>query len=181
MSRVGKIPIAVPAGITITASQDEVKVKGPKGELSRVFDAKLVGIAVEGGKVVISRKGEDRPFRAAQGLMRALVNNMVTGCVAGFKKELDINGVGYQAKVAGQKLSLQIGFCHPVEVVMPQGIKIEATTPTHLVISGPDRQLVGQIASNIRGVRPPEPYNAKGIKYSDEVIRRKAGKTVAAK
>lgn len=181
MSRIGKKPIAVPAGITVKVEGAAVKVKGPKGELTQTFDSRAVGVEVNGSEVHVARKGEMRDQKAKQGLVRALVNNMITGCANGFKKELDINGVGYQAKVAGSKLTIQIGFCHPVELTMPTGIKIEATTPTHLVITGADRQVVGQVAANIRRVRPPEPYNAKGIKYSTEVIRRKAGKTVAAK
>jgi large subunit ribosomal protein L6 len=181
MSRIGKKPIAIPAGITVTVQGDEVKMKGPKGELKHRFDRHVVAVESAGGELRVSRSGEERQHRAQQGLTRALLSNMLTGCTTGFKKELDISGVGYQAKVAGAKLTLQIGFCHPVEMAMPAGIKVEATSPTHLVVSGPDRQLVGQVAADIRGIRPPEPYNAKGIKYSDEVIRRKAGKTVAAK
>lgn len=181
MSRIGKKPITIPGGVTVKVESNAVKVKGPKGELTQAFDSRVVGIEVKGTEVCISRKGEEREHRSKQGLVRALLNNMVAGCAGGFKRELDINGVGYQAKVAGQKLTIQIGFCHPIEMMMPTGIKVEATTPTHLVISGADRQMVGQVAANIRSVRPPEPYNAKGIKYSDEVIRRKAGKTVTAK
>ena len=181
MSRIGKKPITIPAGVTVKVDSGEIKVKGPKGELAQVFDGRYVGVDVKGAELEVTRKGEQREHRARQGLVRALLQNMITGCATGFKKELDIAGVGYQAKVAGTKLSLQIGFCHPVEIMMPAGIKVETTTPTHVVVSGPDRQLVGQVAADIRNVRPPEPYNAKGIKYSNEVIRRKAGKTVTAK
>ena len=176
MSRIGKKPVTIPSGVTVTVGAGEVKIKGPKGELVQPFDAAAVNVAVAGPELRVTRKGDERNHRASQGLIRALLNNMLTGCATGFRKELDIAGVGYSAKVAGTKLTMQIGFCHPVEMVMPQGIKIEATTPTHLVVSGADRQVVGQVSAEIRGIRPPEPYNGKGIRYSNEVIRRKAGK-----
>ena len=181
MSRIGKKPVTIPAGVTVTVGSGEVKVKGPKGELSQKFDVRVVDVKVQGSEINISRKGEEKDHRQKQGLVRSLLNNMITGCSAGFRRELDITGVGYQGKVAGQKLTLLIGYCHPVELMMPTGIKVECTTPTHIVVSGADRQMVGQVASNIRETRPPEPYNGKGIRYADEVIRRKAGKTVAAK
>ena len=181
MSRIGKKPVAVPSGVTVSVAGDVVTVKGSKGELKQSFDANRIAIKVEGEEVLVERLGETKPHRAMHGLYRALVANMVEGVTNGFKRELEINGVGYTAKAAGKKLTLAIGFCHPVEFEMPDGVEIETPKATQIIISGPDKQAVGQMAANIRRVRPPEPYKGKGIKYVDEVIRRKAGKALAGK
>ncbi len=181
MSRIGKQPVKLPSGVTADVKGNMIVVKGKNGELKQSFEPYYVNIKVEDGSVVVERKGETKPSRARHGLYRSLVANMVEGVTNGFKKTLDINGVGYNAKASGQKLSLNIGFCHPVEFAMPKDVKVETPTNTQIVITGPDKQVVGQLAANIRGVRPPEPYKGKGIKYSDEVIRRKAGKAVGGK
>lgn len=181
MSRIGKQPIPLPDGVTAAISGDVISVKGKNGELSQAYDSMAVTVEVNDGAVTLTNNNERvKAFRAKHGLYRSLISNMVIGCSTGFKRELEINGVGYQAKVANNKLTLAIGFCHPVEMDMPKGVTIEAPSTTRLVISGPDKQAVGQVAANIRRVRPPEPYKGKGIKYSDEVIQRKAGKAVGA-
>ena len=171
MSRIGKLPIAIPAGVTVT-----VTVKGPKGELSRKFD-KDMKIEVENNEVVITRPSDDKEHRAHHGLTRALLANMVHGVNAEFTKELEIVGVGYRAQLQGKKLILNVGYSNPVEVETPAGITFEVPTPNKIVVKGIDRQLVGQVAANIRKVRAPEPYKGKGIKYANEYIRRKEGKS----
>lgn len=181
MSRIGKQPIPVPSGVTVDIKNDVVSVKGPKGELSQWFDATKVSVEMADNQVNVNVLGETRVHRAMHGLYRALINNMVVGCHESFKRELEINGVGYSAKASGKKLTLQIGFCHPVEFEMPKGLEVETPSNTRIVLTGADKQVVGQMAANIRRVRPPEPYKGKGIKYAEEQIRRKAGKTVAAK
>lgn len=181
MSRIGKQPITLPDGVTATVSSDVITVKGKVGELNQSFDALAVTIEVADGAVNVANNNERvKAYRAKHGLYRSLIANMVTGCSVGFKRELEINGVGYQAKVVNNKLDLAIGFCHPVYMDMPAGVTIEAPSSTRLVISGADKQAVGQVAANIRRIRPPEPYKGKGIKYNDEVIVRKAGKAVGA-
>ncbi|MEE9393782.1 MAG: 50S ribosomal protein L6 [Planctomycetota bacterium] len=181
MSRVGKKPVAIIDGVTVSVSAGVVTVKGSKGELKQPFDHHAIDIEVADGEVRVTRKNDLKSVRAKHGLYRALVQNMIDGCAKGFERKLEINGVGYQAKAAGKKLTLQIGFCHPVEFDVPAGVTVETPKNTEILISGPDKQAVGQMAANIRRVRPPEPYKGKGIKYSDEIIRRKAGKTVAGK
>ncbi|MCB9831891.1 MAG: 50S ribosomal protein L6 [Planctomycetes bacterium] len=181
MSRIGNKPVSVPSDVSVDVSGATIKVKGAKGELSQSFERYYVDIKVESNEVLVERKGDTKPHRARHGLYRALVANMVEGCSKGFKKTLEITGVGYNAKAAGQKLTMNIGFCHPVEFEMPAGVKVETPTNTQIVLTGPDKQMIGQLAANIRGVRPPEPYKGKGIRYSDEVIRRKAGKAVGGK
>lgn len=180
MSRIGKQPVTIPSGVNVTVSADTVSVKGPKGELSQWFDADRIKVEVVENEVLVTTKGDNRNHRAKHGLYRALINNMVFGCTEGFTRELEINGVGYSAKGSKSKLTLQIGFCHPVEITMPKGVEVETPSNTKIVLSGIDKQVVGQIAAEIREVRPPEPYKGKGIKYVEEYIRRKAGKTVAA-
>lgn len=181
MSRIGKQPISLPDGVTASLSGDTIVIKGKNGELSQDFDALAVTIDVTDGVIAITNNNTRvKAYRAKHGLYRSLISNMVVGCNEGFKRELEINGVGYQAKVSNNKLNLAIGFCHPVEMAMPKGVTIEAPNNTRLVISGPDKQAVGQVAANIRRIRPPEPYKGKGIKYTDEVIQRKAGKAVGA-
>ncbi len=177
MSRMGKRPVAIPAGVTVTVDDTQVKVKGPKEELSHPI---LVGtyVKVEGAEVVVSADKLTR--NPAFGTMRAQIANMVTGVTTGFKKTLEIVGTGYRAQMDGSKLILQLGFSHPVHVDPPAGITIKVETPTRLTISGADKCLVGQVAANIRGYRPPEPYKGKGIKYEGEYIRRKAGKAAGS-
>ncbi|MFT7620255.1 MAG: large subunit ribosomal protein L6 [Planctomycetota bacterium] len=181
MSRIGKKPITIPSGVTVEINGPTIKVKGSKGDLTQDFEPYYVSIGVEGSEVNIERTADTKPHRARHGLYRSLVANMVEGCSKGFEKKLEINGVGYSAKAAGAKITLQIGFCHPVEIPMPDGVKVETPTNTSVLISGPDKQAVGQVAAVIRRVRPPEPYKGKGIKYAGEIIRRKAGKAVAGK
>ena len=177
MSRIGKLPIVIPAGVTVTVGDDNtVTVKGPKGELTRKFD-KDIKIEVENNEVVITRPSDDKEHRAHHGLTRALLANMVNGVNAEFAKELEIVGVGYRAQLQGKKLVLNVGYSHPVEMDAPAGISFEVPTPNKIVVKGIDRQLVGQVAANIRKVRAPEPYKGKGIKYANEYIRRKEGKS----
>ena len=177
MSRIGKIPIDIPSGCTVSIDRNLVKVKGSVGELSQSFEPHYVDVEVKENQVLVSRKADTKPHRARHGLYRSLLQNMVIGCSKGFERTLEINGVGYSAKAAGSKITLQIGFCHPVEFDMPKGVSIETPKPTIVIIKGACKQSVGQMAATIRRVRPPEPYKGKGIKYSDETIRRKAGKS----
>jgi large subunit ribosomal protein L6 len=183
MSRIGAKSIAIPGGVTVTPGPQGVSVKGPKGELSQAITGG-VKIEVDAAKKIIAvkRAGEGRQDRALHGLYRALLRNMVEGVATGFKKNLEIEGVGYNAKLDGkEKLVLNIGFCLPVELKIPAGLVVETPKPTQVHIKGCDRQLVGQFAAQVRKVRPPEPYKGKGIRYEGEVIQRKAGKTVGAK
>ena len=176
MSRIGKLPIAIPAGVTVTVGDNNnVTVKGPKGELSRKFD-KDMKIEVENNEVVITRPSDDKEHRAHHGLTRALLANMVHGVNAEFTKELEIVGVGYRAQLQGKKLILNVGYSNPVEVETPAGITFEVPTPNKIVVKGIDKQAVGAIAADIRAMRKPEPYHGKGIRYENEVIRRKEGK-----
>ena len=178
MSRIGKAPIAIPAGVTVDAKANEVSVKGPKGNLSMSVRPE-VKVSVEGSeaKVELTGEGGARQARAFHGLTRALVNNMVEGVTKGFQKNLEIVGVGWNAKAAGKKVTLNIGFCHPVDIDMPDGVTCETPSPTKIQLTGPDKQAVGQVAAVIRKVRPPEPYKGKGIRYEGEYVRRKAGKS----
>ena len=177
MSRIGRMPVAIPAGVTVTLGDGNlVTVKGPKGTLTQQLDHNMT-IKQEGTEIHISRPNDEKENRALHGLTRALLHNMVVGVTEGYKKELDINGVGYRAAKEGKKLVLTIGYSHPVEVEEIEGISIEVPNPNHIVISGCDKQKVGQFAAEVREKRPPEPYKGKGIKYTDEVIRRKVGKT----
>ena len=177
MSRMGKRPVAIPAGVTVTVDGDLVRVKGPKTELSHPV-LKGTYVKVEGAEVQVSADKITR--NPAFGTMRAQIANMVTGVTAGFAKTLEIVGTGYRAQMDGQKLVLQLGFSHPVEFLPPAGITIKVETPTRLTISGADKCQVGQVAANIRGFRPPEPYKGKGVKYEGEYIRRKAGKAAGS-
>jgi large subunit ribosomal protein L6 len=177
MSRVGKKPVPIPAGVTVTVAQGVVKVKGAKVELSHPV---LVGtsVAIEGGEVKVSAERITR--NPAFGTMRAQIANMVAGVTIGFSKTLEIVGTGYRANMDGKKLVLQLGFSHPIEFMPPEGITIKVESPTRLTISGADKALVGQVAADIRGFRPPEPYKGKGVKYEGEYIRRKAGKAAGS-
>jgi large subunit ribosomal protein L6 len=175
MSRVGKAPIALPDKVEIAVDGETVTVKGPKGELTRTFTDR-VGFEVEDGVVTVTRANEQRQTRALHGLSRALLNNMVQGVNEGYRKELSIVGVGYRASMKGSQLELLVGFSHPVLIDAVEGITVEVPEPTKIIVSGIDKEKVGQVAANIRAVKPPEPYKGKGIRYVDEYVRRKAGK-----
>jgi large subunit ribosomal protein L6 len=174
VSRVGNNPIALPAGVEVTVG-DEVTVKGPKGTLTSSFDQRIT-VSVEDGVVSLARSDDERDSRALHGLSRALLANMVVGVSEGYSKELRTEGVGYRANLQGKRLELQVGFSHPVHIQAPDGITFEVPEPTRIIVSGIDKQKVGQIAADIRRVRPPEPYKGKGIRYTNEYVRRKAGK-----
>jgi large subunit ribosomal protein L6 len=176
MSRIGKKPVAIPNNVTVTVDGSTVKVKGPKGELTRTFDPGMK-ISVEGNEVIIDRPGEEKRDRAMHGLTRALLANMVTGVTEGFKKTLEIVGVGYKAEKRGKNLVVTVGYSHPVNYPEPSGITLSTPVPTTIVIEGIDKQKVGQVAAELREFRPPEPYKGKGIRYQGEQVRRKAGKT----
>ena len=177
MSRIGRAPIAVPAGVDVKIEADNVvTVKGPKGTLTQKFHPNMQ-IQQEGGVIHVIRPNDLKENRSLHGLTRTLINNMIVGVTEGFKKELDVNGVGYRVAMEGGKLVMNLGFSHQVVVEQPEGITIEAPSANKIVISGCDKQKVGQYAAEVREKRPPEPYKGKGIKYTDEVIRRKEGKT----
>ncbi len=177
MSRIGRAPIAVPAGVTVTiADGNVVTVKGPLGELKQTFSANLT-IAQEGNNLVVTRPNDEKENRALHGLTRTLLNNMVVGVTAGFEKKLEIVGVGYRVEKQGTKLNLGLGYSHPVVFEEGNGVKFDVPDNTTIIVKGIDKQAVGQVAAVIRSKRPPEPYLGKGIKYSGERIRRKAGKT----
>ncbi|HKM40399.1 MAG: 50S ribosomal protein L6 [Patescibacteria group bacterium] len=178
MSRLGKLPIQIPAGTEVNIDQGIIRVKGPKGQLEQAIDPMVKVEKTEEGLVVTVGKPEDKKERALWGLFRALIANMVTGVNEGYEKKLEVKGVGYKVAVAGNKVNLNLGFSHPLEFVLPEGISAVAEG-NNLTISGIDKQLVGETAARIRKLRKPEPYKGKGIKYSDEIIRRKAGKTAA--
>ena len=181
MSRIGRAPIAIPAGVEIKIEADNtVTVKGPKGTLTQKVNPNM-SIKQEGAEITVTRPNDAKENRSLHGLTRTLVHNMVVGVTDGYKKELDVNGVGYRVAMDGKKLKMNLGFSHDVIVEPVEGITIEAPSPNKIVISGCDKQQVGQFAAEVREKRPPEPYKGKGIKYSDEVIRRKAGKTGAKK
>ena len=177
MSRIGRAPITVPAGVEISiADNNVVTVKGAKGTLTQQFNANMA-IAMDNGVITVTRPNDLKENRALHGLTRTLINNMIVGVTEGFMKELDVNGVGYRVAKEGNKLVMNLGFSHQVIVEEKDGITIEVPGPNKIIISGADKQKVGQFAAEVREKRPPEPYKGKGIKYVDEVIRRKAGKT----
>ena len=181
MSRIGRLPSALPAGVDVKIEDGNVvTVKGPKGTLTQKFHPNMT-IAVEGSQILVTRPNDLKENRSLHGLTRTLVHNMVVGVTEGFKKELEVNGVGYRVAMEGKKLVMNIGYSHQVFMEQPEGITIEVPNPNKIVISGADKQLVGQFAAEVREKRPPEPYKGKGIKYADEVIRRKVGKTGAKK
>ena len=177
MSRIGNKLINIPAGVTVAVAEGNlVTVKGPKRELKAKFNSELT-ISVEGTKVVVKRPNDTKEIKTIHGTTRALLNNMVVGVSEGFKKTLEINGVGYRAQMQGKKLIVSAGYSHNVEMDVPEGLKVELPKNTQIIISGIDKQVVGQFAAEIRDIRKPEPYKGKGIKYDYEVIRRKEGKT----
>lgn len=175
MSRIGKKPIAIPAGVDVKIDGHKVTVKGPKGTLENTFNPEI-SIAVEGNEIVVTRPTDDKNHRALHGLTRTLVANMVEGVTNGYSKTLEVNGVGYRAQKQGKNLVMNLGFSHQVIVPETAGITIDVPSPNQIVISGADKQQVGQFAAEVREKRPPEPYKGKGIKYADEHIRRKEGK-----
>ena len=177
MSRVGRSPIPVPSGVEVTLAGGHITVKGPKGQLERDLPA-TISVREEEGQLLVERPDDGRENRALHGLTRSLVNNMVLGVTDGFRKDLDIIGVGYRAQAKNPTtLELALGFSHPVSVDAPDGITFETPTPTHIGVMGIDKELVGQVAANIRAIRKPEPYKGKGVRYRDERVLRKAGKT----
>ena len=177
MSRIGRLPIAIPAGVTVeVAENNKVTVKGPKGALERVLPAEME-IKVEGTEVVVTRPNDLKKMKSLHGLTRTLINNMVVGVTAGYEKKLEINGVGYRAAKSGNKLTLSLGYSHPVEMTDPEGVESVLDGQNVIIVKGIDKEKVGQYAAEIRDKRRPEPYKGKGIKYADEVIRRKVGKT----
>jgi len=174
MSRIGKLPIDVPTGVTITVDSDVISVKGPKGELT-VPHLSDVTVTIEGTQAIVTRKDDERIAKAQHGLQRALLNNAVQGVAKGFEKKLEVNGVGFRVSGGGQEIEMALGFSHPVKYKAPQGIQL-TVNKMEITVSGIDKQQVGQVAAEIRALKKPEPYKGKGIKYADEVLLRKAGK-----
>ncbi len=179
MSRIGKMPIPIPAGVDVKIGDGNVvTVKGPKGTMTQTFNTEM-GIKIEDGQVVVERKGDSKRQKAFHGLTRSLLNNMVVGVSEGFEKKLEINGVGYRAQMQGSKLVLSLGYSHPVEMDPPEGVTAEVPAQNQIIVKGYDKQAVGEFAAKVRSMRKPEPYLGKGVKYADERIRRKEGKTGA--
>ena len=176
MSRIGRKPIAIPAGVEVKNDNGLITVKGPKGTLSQKINP-VISVAIEGNEVIVTRPNDEKEARSLHGLSRTLINNMVIGVTEGFKKELEVNGVGYRVQKQGKDLIMNLGYSHQVIVSEIEGITIEAPGPNQIIISGADKQLVGQFAAEVREKRPPEPYKGKGIRYAGEVVRRKEGKT----
>jgi large subunit ribosomal protein L6 len=176
MSRIGKLPINVPSGVSVTLDGEAVLVKGPKGELRQTILAQVVDVKVEDGQVLVARKGEAKAHRSAHGLTRTLIANMVEGVSKGYRKSLEIQGVGFRVAKAGERLNLSLGFSHPVVFEAPKGIALSVEGQNKIHVDGIDKQSVGQVAAEIRDLRPPEPYKGKGIRYAGEVIRKKLGK-----
>ena len=184
MSRIGKAPIAIPAGVTVTVKGNDVMVKGPKGELSQTVNPDIA-VEVKDGHVYVTRPSDDKEHRSLHGLYRALIHNMVAGVSEGYKKEMELVGVGYRATATGQVLELALGFSHAIYIKLPKEIKVEAKTERNknplIILESSDKQLLGQVCAKIRSLRKPEPYKGKGIKFVGEVIRRKSGKKAGAK
>ena len=176
MSRIGNKPVVIPAGVTVDVKDHTVTAKGPKGELSYTFNQNI-SLEQREGEVVFSRPDDSKENKTIHGTTRAVFNNMVVGVTEGFQKELELIGVGYRAQLQGKKLVLNVGYSHPVEFTPEEGVEIEVPSNTKVIVKGYDKQKVGELAANIRGVRPPEPYKGKGIRYVDEFVRRKEGKT----
>jgi large subunit ribosomal protein L6 len=184
MSRIGKAPIAIPAGVTVKVENNTVIVKGPKGELKQAVNPEL-GVAVEDNHIVVSRPSDDREHRAQHGLYRALIHNMVVGVSEGYRKEMELVGVGYRAAATGQVLELALGYSHAIYLKLPPEVKVEAKSERNknplIILESDDKQLLGQVCAKIRSLRKPEPYKGKGIKFVGEIIRRKSGKSAGAK
>ena len=176
MSRIGRMPVIVPSGVDVKIQGGHVKVRGPKGELEHTFPAAMK-ISLNDGEIIVERPSDERMHRALHGMTRAIINNMVEGVSTGFQKVLEVNGVGYRAEMSGANLVLQVGFSHPVVIEPPEGISFDVDTRTRQIfVRGYNKEVVGQVAADVRKIRPPEPYKGKGIIYLDEKIRRKAGK-----
>jgi large subunit ribosomal protein L6 len=175
MSRIGRLPVAIPSTVDVTIDGRQLTVKGPKGTLSRTLHPDMA-VAKEDGNIVVSRPTEQKMHKQLHGLTRTLVNNMVVGVTDGYRKGLEITGVGYRATLNGNKLTLNLGYSHPVEIDPPDGISFELENPTRLAVVGIDKELVGQVAAQVRATRKPEPYKGKGVRYAGEYVRRKAGK-----
>jgi large subunit ribosomal protein L6 len=184
MSRIGKAPIAIPAGVTVKVENNTVIVKGPKGELKQAVNPEL-GVSVEDGHIVVTRPSDDREHRAQHGLYRALIHNMVVGVSEGYRKEMELVGVGYRATATGQVLELALGYSHAIYLKLPPEVKVEAKSERNknplIILESDDKQLLGQVCAKIRSLRKPEPYKGKGIKFVGEIIRRKSGKSACAK
>jgi large subunit ribosomal protein L6 len=181
MSRIGRKPVPIPKGVKVGCEGSRLTAEGPKGKLAQVFHRDIrLEVDSQAQMVRVHRAGDDREQRALHGLSRALVANMMVGVTQGYQKELEVVGTGYRVQSQGKKLSMQLGFSHPVEIAVPEGVVVEAPDATHLVVKGTDKAQVGQFAARIRAVCPPEPYKGKGIRYRDERVRRKAGKTFTA-
>ena len=178
MSRIGKQPVILPAGVSVCVADGAATLKGPKGELSQKLP-ETVTVTQEGSALNVVRKGDDKQSRADHGTIRALLQNMVVGVKDGYSRELEIQGVGFRASIAGKQLTMNVGYSHPVDYTVPEGITVTVTDGVQLKVTGIDKQLVGQVSARIRAFRPPEPYKGKGVRYKDERVRRKAGKTVA--
>ena len=178
MSRIGKLPVTIPAGVDVTVDGRKVSVKGPKGETSRLFNKEMI-IKLDNSTITVERPTDNKEHRSLHGLTRTLISNMVVGVTQGFSRTLEINGVGYRAAKAGNKLSLTLGFSHPLELDPPAGVTIEVPQPNRIVVSSISKEAVGSFAAKIRSYREPEPYKGKGIKYEGEVVRRKVGKAGA--
>ena len=178
MSRIGKQPVALPAGVTARVADGTATLKGPKGELALKIP-ETVSVEAEGPVLNIVRKGDDKQSRADHGTIRALLQNMVVGVKEGYSRDLEIQGVGFKASIAGKQLTMNVGYSHPVEYTVPEGVTVTVADGVQLKVSGIDKQMVGQVSARIRAFRPPEPYKGKGVRYKDERVRRKAGKTVA--
>jgi len=179
MSRIGARPVALEKGVEVQVAEGRVTVKGPKTTLSEPL-VDQIRVRVEGDQIIVDRESDSKVVRSAHGLMRNLVANMVQGVSKGFERVLEIQGVGYRAEVQGRNLNILVGFSHPVKVAIPEGIEVTADSPTRLVVRGPNKQQVGQFAANLRQIRPPEPYKGKGIRYGNEEVRRKVGKSAGA-
>jgi large subunit ribosomal protein L6 len=175
MSRVGKLPITIPSGVDVAVEGSHIKVKGPKGTLEREITP-VLSVVSEDGQLRVERPNEEKRSRELHGLTRTLINNMVVGVTEGYTRNLEIQGVGYRAQLVGKKLQLNLGYSHPIEIDPPEGIAFAVETPTKVAVSGIDKQLVGQIAAQVRSTRKPEPYKGKGVRYEGEIVRRKAGK-----
>lgn len=176
MSRIGKQPIEIPNGVTVDLKDQQITVKGPKGELSRKLHEEI-NVKVEGSEIIVERPSDNKLHRSLHGTTRSIIANLVEGVTKGFEKALELNGVGYRASKSGTKLVLNVGFSHPVEIEPEKGIEIDVPSNTKVIVKGIDKERVGAVAANIRAVRPPEPYKGKGIRYEGEYVRRKEGKT----